>query len=330
MAIVTISHQHGSRGELIARQVAARLGFDFVTPERVSEIIRDRYRLDYSLENEAAGTPHAKGSSKLFASLLSAILTDMAVLRDLVVFECGGQFIFRSFPNALHIRIIASRELRAHNAIQDKSMSHEEALAQIDAQDRAQERLLRARFRHSSNTPEHYDLSINTGTIDENAALEIILSAVQLKKIGAFGMVSDESVERLRLRNQIRLQKALTKLSLEKNEPLAQFAHSSELVFARLLDFYGIRWEYEPRTFPLRHDEQGNLLEAFSPDFYLPDSDLYVELTTMKQSLVTKKNRKVKLLRELYPNIRIRLLYQKDFEDLIFKFAARRPQETHD
>ena len=89
------------------------------------------------------------------------------------------------------------------------------------------------------------------------------------------------------------------------------------------MDFYGIRWQYEPRTFPLRYDEQGNIIEAFSPDFYLPDSDLYVELTTMKQSLVTKKNRKVRLLCQIYPGIQIRLLYQKDFEDLIFKYTAK-------
>ena len=95
------------------------------------------------------------------------------------------------------------------------------------------------------------------------------------------------------------------------------------MVFARLLDFYGIQWQYEPRTFPLSYDEKGNISEAFSPDFYLPDSDLYVELTTMKQSLVTKKNRKVRRLLELYPEIKIRLLYQKDFEDLLFKYATK-------
>jgi hypoxanthine phosphoribosyltransferase len=78
----------------------------------------------------------------------------------------------------------------------------------------------------------------------------------------------------------------------------------------------------------LRYDETGTIVEAFSPDFYLPDSDLFVELTTMKQSLVTKKNRKVRKLRELYPDVKIRLLYQKDFEDLIFKYTAKGPPET--
>jgi len=101
----------------------------------------------------------------------------------------------------------------------------------------------------------------------------------------------------------------------------APFAHPSEAEFAALLDFYQIRWEYEPRSFPLRRDESGRVLESFTPDFYLPDLDQYFELTTLKQSLVTKKNRKLRLLRELYPDIQIKLLYRRDFRTLARKYG---------
>ena len=101
----------------------------------------------------------------------------------------------------------------------------------------------------------------------------------------------------------------------------ARFAHPAEAEFARLLDFYGVRWEYEPRVFVLEREAEGRPTRCFAPDFYLPDQDLYIELTTMKQSLVTKKNRKVKLLRELYPHVNIQVFYQKDFENLIFKYG---------
>ena len=103
--------------------------------------------------------------------------------------------------------------------------------------------------------------------------------------------------------------------------PRAIFAHPSEQIFANLLDFYRIAWEYEPRSFPIQWDRDGKVAEAFTPDFFLPEFDIYVELTTMKQSLVTKKNRKVKLLRELYPHVNIQVFYQKDFENLIFKYG---------
>ncbi len=98
------------------------------------------------------------------------------------------------------------------------------------------------------------------------------------------------------------------------------FAHPAEHEFAAFLDFYRIRWQYEPTTFPLRWD--GNRpTEMFSPDFYLPEQDLYVELTTMKQSLVTRKNRKVRELRELYPDVNVILIYRKNYHELLSRFG---------
>jgi len=99
------------------------------------------------------------------------------------------------------------------------------------------------------------------------------------------------------------------------------FAHPSEGDFARILDFYNMEWAYEPRSFPLKWDGD-RVTEMFTPDFYLPDLDLYVELTTLKQSLVTDKNRKLRQLRELYPEIKITLLYKNDYNHLLAKWDA--------
>ena len=101
-----------------------------------------------------------------------------------------------------------------------------------------------------------------------------------------------------------------------------RFVHPSEEEFARILDFYRIKWVYEPKSFPLRW-EGDRVTEMFTPDFYLPALDLYVELTTMKQSLVTRKNRKLRELRELYPDVNIRLLYRKDYQSLLDKYGYR-------
>lgn len=99
------------------------------------------------------------------------------------------------------------------------------------------------------------------------------------------------------------------------------FAHASEAELARILDFYDVRWAYEPDTFPIGWSLDGEVVESFSPDFYLPDLDIYVELTTLKQSLVRKKNRKLRRLRELYPDVRIKLFYARDFRQLLLKFG---------
>jgi hypothetical protein len=99
-----------------------------------------------------------------------------------------------------------------------------------------------------------------------------------------------------------------------------RFANQAELECAKILDYYGVPWEYEPRTFVLERDEQGNALEAFTPDFYLPEQDLFVEITVMKQSLVTRKNRKLRKLRLLHPEVRIKLFYKRDIERLAQRY----------
>jgi hypothetical protein len=103
--------------------------------------------------------------------------------------------------------------------------------------------------------------------------------------------------------------------------PGASFAHESEAEMARILDFYAVRWEYEPHTFPILWNLEGAVIESFAPDFYLPDLNVYLEMTTLKQRLVRKKNRKLRRLRELYPDLRVKLFYARDFRALMLKYG---------
>ncbi len=107
------------------------------------------------------------------------------------------------------------------------------------------------------------------------------------------------------------------------------FAHDSERVAAEILEFYNVRWEYEPRSFPIQWDASGKPISYFTPDFYLPDFDLFIELTTMSQKLVTKKNRKVRRINELYPEINIKIFYQRDFRALLGRFGVTSTPQPH-
>ena len=100
-----------------------------------------------------------------------------------------------------------------------------------------------------------------------------------------------------------------------------RFAHASEAEMARILDFYDVRWEYEPTTFPILWNLEGEVVESFAPDFYLPELGVFLEMTTLKQRLVRKKNRKLRRLRELYPDIRIKLFYARDFRAMMLKYG---------
>ena len=97
-----------------------------------------------------------------------------------------------------------------------------------------------------------------------------------------------------------------------------------------MLDFYAIAWDYEPRTFVLEQDEDGNPQQAFTPDFYLPAYDLYIEITTLNQKLVTKKNRKARRLVELHPEVSVKVLYQRDYLQLLVKYGLEPPSQLVD
>jgi hypothetical protein len=108
-----------------------------------------------------------------------------------------------------------------------------------------------------------------------------------------------------------------------------RFAHASERQFAKLLEFYGIEWQYEPTSFDIDFDKQGRVLQRFTPDFYLPEFDLYIEITTLNQRLVTKKNGKVRRLRERYPEIDCKIFYQRDYLSLVTKYGLEDVRAKH-
>lgn len=162
-----------------------------------------------------------------------------------------------------------------------------------------------------------FDLLLNAESFSATQMLEIVDAAIRARGLDtAVASVAESPVE-----FNARLKLSKHGISPGGREPARPFTHPSEQIFANLLDFYRIRWEYEPRSFPLQWDKDGKVTEAFTPDFYLSEFDLYVELTTMRQSLVTKKNRKVRLLRAIYPHVNIQVFYQKDFQELVSKYG---------
>jgi len=181
-------------------------------------------------------------------------------------------------------------------------------------------------FGRATAPPYWFDLILNAESMDSEQMVELIRSSMHALGLKERGFLSPAAEAQIQFQFRLRLARHGIVPPGAVHLPGKTFAHPSEQIFANLLDFYRIAWEYEPRSFPVQWDAGGRVSESFSPDFYLPEFDLYVELTTMKQSLVTRKNRKIRLLRQLYPHLNIQVFYQKDFENLIFKYGlAERP-----
>jgi len=223
-------------------------------------------------------------------------------------------------PMQLRAGIAAPEARRAGNVMLDQQVERAEARKLLAGLDQEAKQLRQSRF---GKTVKAFDVILNTEFMDAPQAAEILRAACCARHLAEYGLLSGAAEAQMQFQTRLQLAQHGIAPAGQANLKRVVFGHPSEQMFANLLDFYRIEWEYEPRSFPLQWDKDGKVTEAFTPDFFLPELDLYVELTTMKQALVTKKNRKVKLLRAIYPHINIQVFYQKDFQDLVFKHGLR-------
>ena len=212
---------------------------------------------------------------------------------------------------------------RTGNVMLDQRLVRPAAKAELERLDAEARQQRRDRLGRSAPRPGDFDITLNAESMDSAQMAEVLRAAAGARCLIAQGLLSATAAAQIQFRTRLELARHGIVPAGRAHLKRAHFSHPSEEMFANLLDFYRIQWQYEPRAFPLQWDKDGNVVEAFTPDFYLPEADLYVELTTMKQALVTKKNRKVKLLRAVYPHINIKLFYQKDIQDLVFKYGER-------
>jgi cytidylate kinase len=317
MALITVSGQPGSRHEEVARSVAQLLHFELVTESGLGEIFAEEFGGEVTIPDKA------------FAPAAISVVARLATEHHLVLAAEGAELLFRDFPGLLRTYVVAPESCRVGTLMLEHRLDRKAARALLRKLEAERKDARKRRFGLSSAPFHSFDFILNTELFEPEGVAELIQGAAGRRGLAEIGLLSAAAEAHLQF--QVRLKLAKYGIQPPGRVRLKNkcFVHPSEEVFANLLDFYRVAWEYEPRSFPIQWDKDGRVLEAFTPDFYLPEFDLYVELTTMKQSLVTKKNRKVKLLRAVYPHVNIQVFYQKDFENLIFKYglAEREPAE---
>jgi hypothetical protein len=310
MALLTISGDPASRWEEVAHGAAQLLRYELITETRLQQWMTEEFG--------AASIP-----DRAWKPAVVSILARLAAEHHLVVALTGAEALFTPFPMLLRAGIVAPEPRRVGNVMLDQRLERPAARDLLLEQDLEARRIRRARFGRSRPQPESFDLILNAEHMDAGQMAEVLRAAVATRALTEQGVLSTAAEAQLQFRTRFELARHGIVPAGRASLKRAAFGHPSEQLFANLLDFYRIQWDYEPRSFPLQWDKDGNVTEAFTPDFYLPEFDLYVELTTMKQTLVTRKNRKIKLLRAIYPHINIQVFYQKDFQDLIFKYGLK-------
>ena len=301
MAIITILDDTHSLGEEVAFKVAQRLGFTLVD----FNLVRDGL-FSKKLRNEETFY-HQVLKKKIPSQYIKKLIVEKALNYNVIILNLGGELLFHNLPGTLHVKLyVINKDKEIHSLIVSRRVDYG--------------RFIKSVFGKARSLSRNFDLQLRVENKDSDYIVDMIQKAVELKGITLKAGVTWKALQKLR--SIITSSEIIPNKGL-RNAGIPSFAHPSEKEFAGVLDFYRIKWEYEPKSFLLRSDEEGKVKEEFTPDFYLPEFDLYIELTTLKQKLVTKKNRKFRKLKELYPNLNIKLFYGKDYKRFLQRFGIK-------
>jgi hypothetical protein len=309
MAILTVSGLPESRFEEAAHGAAHLLGFDLVTEARLEQWFSEEF-------GQAQVPPRA------WRYAAASVVARLAASHNLVIALPAAERLLPPLPIELRAGILASPARRMGNLMLRLRLEQTEARTELARLDQSAAEWRRRRWGRAASRPESFDLILSADRVDAGELADVLAAAARARRLPELGMLAEADQAGIQFEARLRLARYGI-VPAERAHLKVAFSHASEELFANLLDFYRIEWVYEPRSFPLQWDKDGNVIEAFTPDFYLPEFDLYVELTTMKQSLVTRKNRKVKMLRAIYPHVNVQVFYQKDFQDLVYKHGLR-------
>jgi cytidylate kinase len=308
VSIITISRQDGSLGSEIAIRLSHRLNMQLIERDKVisdwmSAIVND-YQL-HMLSESPKFFLNLDNQGISFKQHAENLIKEAAEKTPSIILGMGGQIIFAENKDAFKIRITASEKVRIERIKKKYGFGEKEAEMFMQKGDRRHKRYISLLYSADWADPLMYDLTINTDNLSCGQCAEIIALYTETKKSLKF--------------TSNKFEDKILKKKKESSEII--FKHPAEEEFANILDMYNLDWEYEPNTFPVEWDAEGNVTMAFSPDFYLTKFDTYIEITTMEQKYVTTKNKKVRKLRELYPGININIVYKKDFHSLLKRFG---------
>lgn len=307
MHFITISRQSGSLGDEIAVLLSQKLSMelinhDFVFSEWLPEVA-GKYEL-HMLEESPKFYLNRSNKGPSFAEFIENRLKETVETRKVIIIGLGAQIIFSNHTDAVNIRIIASDEIRVNRLMEIYKLDRQDAEKLLDLSDRRHRRYISTVFGKDWSDSSLYHFVVNTDKMTSEEAAEMLYAMM-------------ESHMKLKADSHLNACKLNAGESSLKPKP---FKHPTEEEFAKILDMYNIQWEYEPRTFPIEWDAEGNIKMAFTPDFYLPRFDTYIELTTMEQKYVTIKNRKVRLLKEMYPGTKVKIVFKNDYNSLLKRF----------
>jgi|GEM_PF-935679 cytidylate kinase len=302
LKLITVAREFGAETDFIFERFSREYSFIYLDRNNLFSLLCKYFNKPYEelilYEKRIEEDNVDEKFKEKYKEAIKIVVEEFLKTNSVILMGRGGQFLFSNYPNSLHINIIAPLDLRIRNLKEKYNLDINTCIRLIKEKDEERERYFKNLFNKDWKDPYLYHLVINLSFYSPENIYHILVKSTEL------------SVEPIK--------------PYQENLPLlsaVKFANKNEEEFARLLTYYGISWEYESKTFPLEWDNEGQIIEAFTPDFYLPEFNLFIELTVQKPKLMSEKLRKIRKLKKLYPDINIKLLFGKKYLKILEKFG---------
>ncbi|MFH0727518.1 MAG: cytidylate kinase-like family protein [Pseudomonadota bacterium] len=187
MGILTISREFGSGGGEIGRMVAEAKGYEYLDKEKLlSEMSSkggnwEKWATDF---DEHCPTTWEKfdWSFRGFTALMQSALLNHAVRDNIVIMGRGANLLLKGIAHVLSIRIIAPMEERVQRIMRRESVNSQTGQWMVKKIDQERSRFLYSMYGRHAETPESYDLIINTGSRSLESVAQMVKTLLEEKE----------------------------------------------------------------------------------------------------------------------------------------------------
>ena len=187
--VITVSREPGSGGQVVAEQVARKMGYDYFHQEvihRMAKSAQTSVRMLETLDEKGLNTLEESISSLVndrhlwpdqYLRHLLKIVGTIGKHGGAVIVGRGANFIVEK-ERLVRVRVIAPREIRVENVASRHDVRREAAEKRILRTEADRKAFIRKYFYADIADPVNYDLIVNTGHFSIEQAVAIVVAAL--------------------------------------------------------------------------------------------------------------------------------------------------------
>ena len=210
MAIITISREMGSGGQIVARKLADKLGYTLIDGEAILKVAA-KHGLTADDVEKADEKPPAFVESldsdlKIDLHRIEEIVLEYALKGNVIIYGRGGQDLLHDIDNVFRVRIVAPFELRIERWAEREWIDPDLARILVKKSDQQRAGFIKYYFDRDWDDSDHYELTINTMRTSIDNAVNLICQGIKDDSISNNNQLSNLKLNDLILCKKIEIE----------------------------------------------------------------------------------------------------------------------------